>query len=220
MWVVTKMSQISNIYSGKIACIDKANIDTDQIIPKQFLKSIKKTGLGPFLFDSWRYEDEGFLGKEMSKRTLKKDFVLNKEAFSKANILIARENFGCGSSREHAVWALKDFGIQTVIAPSFGDIFFNNCFKNGVLAIQISEQNIEKIFSNQSESNPIEISVDLVNQKIFSDHLFKENFEIDSYRKNCLIEGLDEIGYSLKYEKDINMFEEKIKKERPWIINE
>ena len=139
------MSQISNIYSGKIACIDKANIDTDQIIPKQFLKSIKKTGLGPFLFDSWRYEDEGFLGKEISNRTLKKDFVLNKEAFSKANILIARENFGCGSSREHAVWALKDFGIQTVIAPSFGDIFFNNCFKNGVLAIQISEQNIEKI---------------------------------------------------------------------------
>lgn len=214
------MAQISNTYSGKIVCLDKANVDTDQIIPKQFLKSIKKTGLGPFLFDSWRYEDEGYLGKEVSKRTLKSDFVLNNKAFSNANILIAKENFGCGSSREHAVWALKDFGITTVIAPSFGDIFFNNCFKNGILAIQISKSNLEKIFSKQSETKPLEISVDLVNQKIFYEKLFEENFEIDPYRKKCLIEGLDEIGYSLKYENEINKFEQKLREERSWIIND
>ena len=214
------MAQISNTYSGKIVCLDKANVDTDQIIPKQFLKSIKKTGLGPFLFDSWRYEDEGYLGKEVSKRTLKNDFVLNNKAFSNANILIAKENFGCGSSREHAVWALKDFGITTVIAPSFGDIFFNNCFKNGILAIQISKSNLEKIFLKQSETKPLEISVDLVNQKIFYEKLFEENFEIDPYRKKCLIEGLDEIGYSLKYENEINKFEQKLRKERSWIIND
>ena len=214
------MAQISNTYSGKIICLDKANVDTDQIIPKQFLKSIKKTGLGPFLFDSWRYEDEGYLGKEVSKRTLKSDFVLNNKAFSNANILIAKENFGCGSSREHAVWALKDFGITTVIAPSFGDIFFNNCFKNGILAIQISKSNLEKIFSKQSETKPLEISVDLVNQKIFYEKLFEENFEIDPYRKKCLIEGLDEIGYSLKYENEINKYEQKLRKERSWVINE
>ncbi|MDC3106886.1 MAG: 3-isopropylmalate dehydratase small subunit [Gammaproteobacteria bacterium] len=214
------MAQISNTYSGKIVCLDKANVDTDQIIPKQFLKSIKKTGLGPFLFDSWRYEDEGYLGKEESKRTLKNDFILNNKAFSNANILIAKENFGCGSSREHAVWALKDFGITTVIAPSFGDIFFNNCFKNGILAIQISKSNLEKIFSKQSETKPLEISVDLVNQKIFYEKLFEENFEIDPYRKKCLIEGLDEIGYSLKYEDEINKFEQKLRKERSWVIND
>ena len=214
------MAQISNTYSGKIVCLDKANVDTDQIIPKQFLKSIKKTGLGPFLFDSWRYEDEGYLGKEESKRTLKNDFILNIKAFSNANILIAKENFGCGSSREHAVWALKDFGITTVIAPSFGDIFFNNCFKNGILAIQISKSNLEKIFSKQSETKPLEISVDLVNQKIFYEKLFEENFEIDPYRKKCLIEGLDEIGYSLKYEDEINKFEQKLRKERSWVIND
>ena len=214
------MAQISNTYSGKIICLDKANVDTDQIIPKQFLKYIKKTCLGPFLFDSWRYEDEGYLGKEESKRTLKNDFILNNKAFSNANILIAKENFGCGSSREHAVWALKDFGITTVIAPSFGDIFFNNCFKNGILAIQISKSNLEKIFSKQSETKPLEISVDLVNQKIFYEKLFEENFEIDPYRKKCLIEGLDEIGYSLKYEDEINKFEQKLRKERSWVIND
>ena len=120
------MAQISNTYSGKIVCLDKANVDTDQIIPKQFLKSIKKSGLGPFLFDSWRYEDEGYLGKEASQRKLKKDFILNNKAFSDANILIAKENFGCGSSREHAVWALKDFGIATVIAPSFGCLLYTS----------------------------------------------------------------------------------------------
>ena len=214
------MAKISNKFSGKTVCLDKANVDTDQIIPKQFLKSIKKTGLGPFLFDSWRYEDEGYLGKDISKRTLKNDFVLNNKAFSEANVLVAKENFGCGSSREHAVWALKDFGITTIIASSFGDIFFNNCFKNGILAIQISKKNLDIIFSNQSEIKPIEISVDLVNQKIFDEKLFEENFEIESYRKKCLIEGLDEIGYSLKYEKEISNYEQKLRKERSWVIND
>ena len=173
------MAQISNTYSGKIVCLDKANVDTDQIIPKQFLKSIKKTGLGPFLFDSWRYEDEGYLGKEASKRKLKNDFILNNKAFSDANIL-----------------------------------------KNGILAIQISKSNLDKIFSKQSVTKPLEISVDLVNQKIFYEKLFEENFEIDPYRKKCLIEGLDEIGYSLKYENEINKYEQKLRKERSWVINE
>lgn len=214
------MSQISNLYSGEAACLDKSNVDTDQIIPKQFLKSIKKTGLGPFLFDAWRYQDEGFLGKNSSERLLNKDFILNKAIYKNINVLVAQENFGCGSSREHAVWAIKDYGISTVIAPSFGDIFFNNCFKNGVLAIEISDESIKKIFKNQSEKTALQIEIDLVNQIIFCKGVFKEKFKIDPYRKNCLIEGLDEIGYSLKYDEDILSYENKVKQLRPWIINE
>ena len=214
------MSQISNLYSGEAACLDKSNVDTDQIIPKQFLKSIKKTGLGPFLFDAWRFQDEGFLGKDPLERKLNKDLILNKSIYKNINILVAQENFGCGSSREHAVWAIKDYGINTINAPSFGDIFFNNCFKNGILAIEISEESTKKIFMNQSEKAPLQIEIDLVNQIIFCKGVFKEKFKIDPYRKSCLIEGLDEIGYSLKYDKDILSYENKVKQLRPWIINE
>ena len=142
----------SNLYSGEFACLEKANIDTDQIIPKQFLKSITKKGLGPYLFDAWRYNDEGYLGKKLADREINPDFVLNKSDYEGINVLIADENFGCGSSREHAVWALKDFGINVVIASSFGDIFFNNCFKNGVLAIKVSQESLNEIFKEQKEN--------------------------------------------------------------------
>ena len=139
----------SNLYSGEYVCLDKANVDTDQIIPKQFLKSISKSGLGPYLFDSWRFNDEGYLGKKVSERVKNSEFVLNLDQYQGSNALIARENFGCGSSREHAVWALKDFGINVVIAPSFGDIFFNNCFKNGLLALKLDTKVVNQIFDQQ-----------------------------------------------------------------------
>ena len=211
------MSQISNIYSGKIACIDKANIDTDQIIPKQFLKSIKKTGLGPFLFDSWRYEDEGFLGKEMSKRTLKKDFVLNKEAFSKANILIARENFGCGSSREHAPWALSDFGIKCIISTSFADIFYNNSFKNGLLPIKVTPEQREALMADAKDKENPELEIDLPSQEIRRPNGSVIKFDIDPFRKKCLLEGLDDIGLTMQKSSEIQNFETKMSSERPWL---
>jgi len=210
----------SNLYSGEFACLDKANIDTDQIIPKQFLKSITKKGLGPYLFDAWRYNDEGYLGKKLADREINPDFVLNKSDYEGINVLIADENFGCGSSREHAVWALKDFGINVVIASSFGDIFFNNCFKNGVLAIKVSQESLNEIFKEQKENLQKQIEIDLINQKIKIPNIKSINFDIDDFRKNCLLEGLDDIGFSLKYESEITNYENKIKKLRPWILND
>ena len=146
------MKQTSNEFSGTFICLDKSNIDTDQIIPKQFLKSIKKTGFGDNLFDGWRYLDEGTIDQETSSRIVNKDFIFNNKLFIDSNILVSRENFGCGSSREHAVWALKDFGIKTVIAESFADIFYNNCFKNGLLALSLKKSEISKIFENFNEN--------------------------------------------------------------------
>ena len=210
----------SNLYSGEFACLEKANIDTDQIIPKQFLKSITKKGLGPYLFDAWRYNDEGYLGKKLADREINPDFVLNKSDYEGINVLIADENFGCGSSREHAVWALKDFGINVVIASSFGDIFFNNCFKNGVLAIKVSQESLNEIFKEQKENFQKQIEIDLINQKIKIPNIKTINFDIDDFRKNCLLEGLDDIGFSLKYESEITNYENKLKKLRPWILND
>jgi len=210
----------SNLYSGEFACLEKANIDTDQIIPKQFLKSITKKGLGPYLFDAWRYNDEGYLGKKPADREINPDFVLNKSDYEGINVLIADENFGCGSSREHAVWALKDFGINVVIASSFGDIFFNNCFKNGVLAIKVSQESLNEIFKEQKENFQKQIEIDLIDQKIKIPKIKSINFDIDDFRKNCLLEGLDDIGFSLKYESEITNYENKIKKLRPWILND
>ena len=210
----------SNLYSGEFACLEKANIDTDQIIPKQFLKSITKKGLGPYLFDAWRYNDEGYLGKKPADREINSDFVLNKSDYEGINVLIADENFGCGSSREHAVWALKDFGINVVIASSFGDIFFNNCFKNGVLAIKVSQESLNEIFKEQKDNFQKQIEIDLINQKIKIPNIKSINFDIDDFRKNCLLEGLDDIGFSLKYESEITNYENKIKKLRPWILND
>ena len=210
----------SNLYSGEFACLEKANIDTDQIIPKQFLKSITKKGLGPYLFDAWRYNDEGYLGKKPADREINPDFVLNKSDYEGINVLIADENFGCGSSREHAVWALKDFGINVVIASSFGDIFFNNCFKNGVLAVKVSQESLNEIFKEQKENSQKQIEIDLINQKIKIPNIKTINFDIDDFRKNCLLEGLDDIGFSLKYESEITNYENKLKKLRPWILND
>lgn len=210
----------SNLYSGEFACLEKTNVDTDQIIPKQFLKSISKTGLGPYLFDAWRFLDEGFLGKKLSDRKINPDFILNKPTYSGINVLISDDNFGCGSSREHAVWALKDFGINVVIASSFGDIFFNNCFKNGVLAIKISQDQINEIFFQQRQNSQKQIEIDLIHQKIKIPNIKLIDFEIDEFRKNCLLEGLDDIGFSLKYETEISNYENKLKQLRPWILNE
>ena len=210
----------SNLYSGEYVCLDKANVDTDQIIPKQFLKSISKSGLGPYLFDSWRFNDEGYLGKKLSERVKNSEFILNLDQYQGSNALIARENFGCGSSREHAVWALKDFGINVVIAPSFGDIFFNNCFKNGLLAIKLNTKVVNQIFDQQINNSQKQIEIDLINQNIQIPNLESIKFEIDDFRKTCLLEGLDDIGFSLKYENRITDYENKLKTSRPWILND
>ena len=205
------------IHSAKMVPLDRSNIDTDQIIPKQFLKSIKKTGFGPNLFDSWRYLDSGFPGQDNSKRQLNPEFVLNDKKYKGSEVLISKENFGCGSSREHAVWAMQDYGIKCVIAQSFADIFYNNCFKNGLLAISLSKDSIEELFrlSEKGEN----IHVDLFNQVILdSNELEIVKFEIEDFRKNSVLEGLDEIGLSLKYSKSILSYEENIKKLTPWIL--
>ena len=205
------------IHSAKMIPLDRSNIDTDQIIPKQFLKSIKKTGFGPNLFDSWRYLDSGFPGQDNSKRQLNPEFVLNDKKYKGSEVLISKENFGCGSSREHAVWAMQDYGIKCVIAQSFADIFYNNCFKNGLLAISLSKDSIEELFrlSEKGEN----IHVDLINQVILdSNELEIVKFEIEDFRKNSVLEGLDEIGLSLKYSKSILGYEENIKKLTPWIL--
>jgi len=211
------MKQISNEFSGVFVCLDKSNVDTDQIIPKQFLKSIKKTGFGENLFDGWRYVDEGSLEKSKSKRKIKKDFILNNEFFINSNILVSRENFGCGSSREHAVWALKDFGIKTVIAESFADIFFSNCFKNGLLALTLKKNEISKIFNSFDEGSPQSIEIDLINQTLYLG-VQEISFDIDDYKKNCLLDGLDEVGASLKFSDQIRSFEKTYKKNNPWLF--
>ena len=211
------MKQTSNEFSGTFICLDKSNIDTDQIIPKQFLKSIKKTGFGDNLFDGWRYLDEGTIDQETSSRMVNKDFIFNNKLFIDSNILVSRENFGCGSSREHAVWALKDFGIKTVIAESFADIFYNNCFKNGLLALSLKKSEISKIFENFNENSAQSIERDLINQMLyFGDFEFK--FELDDYKKKCLLEGLDEIGASLKFSNQIKSFEKNYQLKNPWLF--
>ena len=211
------MKQTSNEFSGTFICLDRSNIDTDQIIPKQFLKSIKKTGFGDNLFDGWRYLDEGTIDQETSSRIVNKDFIFNNKLFIDSNILVSRENFGCGSSREHAVWALKDFGIKTVIAESFADIFYNNCFKNGLLALSLKKSEISKIFENFNENSAQSIEIDLINQVLYyGDSEFK--FELDDYKKKCLLEGLDEIGASLKFTDQIKSFEKNYQIKNPWLF--
>ena len=205
------------VHEAKMIPLDRENVDTDQIIPKQFLKSIKKSGFGPNLFDSWRYLDTGYPGLDNSKRPINKDFVMNKEEYLGSEILITKENFGCGSSREHAVWALQDYGIKSVIAPSFGDIFFNNCFKNGLLAIEVSQETIKLLFKLTEENNLI--NIDLENQSILdSEERLICNFDIEPFRKKCVLEGLDEIGISLQYKDQIKAHEESIKNKTPWVF--
>ncbi|MBV06281.1 MAG: 3-isopropylmalate dehydratase small subunit [Gammaproteobacteria bacterium] len=204
-------------HSGRIIPLSRDNVDTDQIIPKQFLKSIKKSGFGPNLFDAWRYEDEGYPGQDNNNRSLKEDFVLNQDKYTGADILISRKNFGCGSSREHAVWSLMDYGFKVVIAESFADIFYNNCFNNGLLPIKLPENIIEDLFLLSEENK--EIEVDLIEQIILCGGKKLTDFDIDPFRKQCILEGLDEIGLSLKYSEEIKQYELKREKEAPWIFN-
>ena len=210
------MKNTTTFHHGTAVPLDRDNIDTDQIIPKQFLKSIKKSGFGPNLFDAWRYEDEGFPGQDISQRKLNEDFILNQDRFDGADILISKKNFGCGSSREHAVWSLMDFGFKVVIAESFADIFYNNCFNNGLLPISLSADEIS-VMLNLAEMGK-EIEIDLENQIIFSEDNEIASFQIDPFRKKCILEGLDEIGLSLTHAADIKAFEEKRAVESPWIF--
>jgi 3-isopropylmalate/(R)-2-methylmalate dehydratase small subunit len=210
--------QAFTTHRGIIAPLDRPNVDTDAIIPKQYLKSIKRTGFGPTLFDDWRYLEPGEPGQDHSKRKLNPDFVLNQPPYDKATILLGRENFGCGSSREHAVWALTDFGFRAVIAPGFADIFFNNSFKNGLLPIVLNEKYIDLLFAKVAESPGYEITIDLANQKIAGDDFRAMNFEIDPFRKHSLLEGLDEIGLTLEHADEIKAYEDKRRQQAPWLF--
>ncbi len=200
--------------------LDRANVDTDAIIPKQFLKSIKRSGFGPNLFDEWRYLDHGEPGMDNSNQPLNPDFVLNQPRYQGAQILLARDNFGCGSSREHAPWALEDYGIRVIIAPSFADIFYNNCFKNGLLPIVLPEEIVGELFKLVEANEGLKLTVDLEQKTITADTGLKINFELDEFRRHCLLEGLDEIGLTLAHADEIRQYEEKQKKITPWLFNE
>ena len=202
---------------SKVIPLDRSNVDTDAIIPKQFLKSIKRTGFGPNLFDEWRYLDHGEPGMDNSKRSINPDFVLNKPQFKDSKILLVRENFGCGSSREHAPWALLDFGIKVIIAESFADIFYNNCFKNGILPITLQKDEIEELFS-ETETKTLEIEVNLEKQFVKSSKLY--SFEIDEFKKSSLLNGLDEIGLTLENKSVIANFEKSYFSNYPWLKQE
>jgi 3-isopropylmalate/(R)-2-methylmalate dehydratase small subunit len=201
-----------------VAPMDRSNVDTDAIIPKQFLKSIKRSGFGPNAFDEWRYLDHGEPGMDNSTRPLNPDFVLNQPRYQGANILLARENFGCGSSREHAPWALEDYGFRVIIAPSFADIFFNNCFKNGILPVVLDGAKVGQLFSEVEANEGYQLSVDLDAQAITTPGGEVINFEVDAFRKHCLINGLDDIGLTLQHVGDIKAYEEKRKQQAPWLF--
>ncbi|MEX1665708.1 3-isopropylmalate dehydratase small subunit [Zhongshania arctica] len=208
------------VLEGIVAPMDRANVDTDMIIPKQFLKSIKRSGFGPNLFDELRYLDEGQPGQDSSNRPLNADFPLNFPRYKSASILIARENFGCGSSREHAPWALEDYGFQCVIAPSFADIFFNNCFKNGVLPIVLPATKVEELFAAMYANEGFTLAIDLAAQSVITPAGETIAFEVDSFRKHCLLNGLDDIGLTLQDADDIRLFEAKWQQKSPWLFRE
>lgn len=205
-------------HDGLVVPIDRANVDTDAIIPKQFLKSIHRTGFGPNLFDDWRYLDEGFPGQDCSRRPVNPDFVLNQPRYAGASILLGRINFGCGSSREHAPWALLDFGIRVVIAPSFADIFYNNCTKNGLLAVTLEEATIDRLFAAVMATPGYRLRVDLVNQVVVTPEGESLPFAIDAFRRRMLLEGLDEIGLTLQHADAIRAYEERRRREAPWLF--
>ncbi|MEN9774148.1 MAG: 3-isopropylmalate dehydratase small subunit [Pseudomonadota bacterium] len=210
--------QSLTVHRGLVAPLDRANVDTDAIIPKQFLKSIKRSGFGPNLFDEWRYLDQGEPGMDNSVRPLNPDFVLNQPRYQGASVLLARKNFGCGSSREHAPWALEDYGFKVLIAPSFADIFFNNCFKNGVLPIRLPEADVDWLFHQVHAFVGFELVVDLPSQVVSTgDGSRNFPFEIDEFRKYCLVNGLDEIGLTLRHADRIREFEARRLTEQPWL---
>ncbi len=204
---------------GLVAPLDRANVDTDAIIPKQFLKSIKRSGFGPNAFDEWRYLDHGEPGKDNSGRPLNPDFVLNQPRYQGASILLARENFGCGSSREHAPWALLDYGFRCIIAPSYADIFYNNCFKNGILPIVLDAEEVDVLFNEVEASPGYQLLIDLAQQVVVSPSGRSFSFEVDTFRKHCLLNGLDDIGLTLQKVDSIKAFEAKHKTTQPWLFN-
>jgi len=208
------------VHDGLVAPLDRANVDTDAIIPKQFLKSIQRSGFGPNLFEEWRYLDHGEPGMDNTKRPLNPDFVLNQARYQGASILLARKNFGCGSSREHAPWALDQFGFRAVIAPSFADIFFNNCFKNGLLPIVLPEQQIDRLFDEVKAFPGFRLIIDLEKQVITTANGSQTYpFEVGEFRKYCLLNGLDDIGLTLRQADKIRAFEERHLFDQPWLAN-
>jgi len=205
-------------HQGLVGPMDRANVDTDMIIPKQFLKSIKRSGFGPNLFDELRYMDEGQPGQDCSQRPLNPDFPLNLPRYNGATILLARKNFGCGSSREHAPWALEDYGFRAVIAPSYADIFYNNCFKNGLLPVVLSEQQLDVLFAEMYADEGYQLTIDLVEQKVVRPNGESFEFDIDQFRKDCLIQGLDEIGLTLQSAQEIKDYEKARAEQQPWVF--
>ena len=204
--------------TGLAAPLDRANVDTDAIIPKQYLKSIKRTGFGPTLFDGWRYLDSGEPGMDHSKRRINPDFVLNQTRYQGAQVLLARDNFGCGSSREHAPWALVDYGFRAIIAPSYADIFYNNSFKNGLLPIVLERTAVDQLFRECEATPGYRLVVDLVTQIVTSPSGTEFKFEIDGFRRHCLLNGLDDIGLTLQHVAEIKTYEERRRKEAPWLF--
>lgn len=204
-------------FTGIVAPMDRANVDTDAIIPKQYLKSIKRSGFGPNLFDDWRYLDPGEPGQDNKERRVNPDFVLNKKPYRYAQILLARENFGCGSSREHAVWALTDFGFKVVIAPSFADIFFNNSFKSGLLPIVLNDTVVDQLFDELQQHEDYQLSIDLENQVVSNSAGAQIPFEVDEFRKYCLLNGLDDIGLTLQHAESVKSFEKDYYQQSPWL---
>ncbi len=205
-------------YTGIVAPLDRANVDTDAIIPKQFLKSIKKTGFGPHLFDEWRYLDHGEPGMDITQRKKNPEFVLNQPRYEKATILIARENFGCGSSREHAPWAIEDYGFRAILAPSFADIFFSNCFKNGLLPIVLPTETIDDLFKAINKQEGYSLTIDLENQSVILPSNNKINFQVDAFRKYCLVNGLDDIGLTMQHSETIKAFEKSYYQKNSWLL--
>ena len=205
------------LLNGLVVPLDRANVDTDAIIPKQFLKSIKRSGFGPNAFDEWRYLDHGEPGMDNSKRQVNPDFVLNQPRYQGAQILLARDNFGCGSSREHAPWALEDYGFRVIIAPSFADIFYNNCFKNGLLPIKLDADKVDALFKATFASEGYRLTIDLEAQTISGADGTLYSFDVDAFRKHCLLNGLDDIGLTLQHTDEIAKFEAKHHAEQPWL---
>ena len=206
------------VHTGIVAPLDRANVDTDAIIPKQFLKSIKRSGFGPNLFDAWRYLDHGEPGMDHARRPVNPDFVLNQARYRGATILLARRNFGCGSSREHAPWALADFGFRAIVAPSYADIFHNNCYKNGLLPIVLGESEVAKLFDATAAFPGFSLTIDLERQTVATkDGSLEFRFDVEPFRKHCLIEGLDDIGLTLAHADEIRAFEARRLAEQPWL---
>jgi 3-isopropylmalate/(R)-2-methylmalate dehydratase small subunit len=204
-------------HTGIVAPIDRANVDTDAIMPKQFLKSIHKTGFGPHLFDEWRYKDPGYYGKPESQRQPNPDFVLNQSRYQGASVLLARKNFGCGSSREHAPWAIGQYGFRVILAPSYADIFFNNCFKSGLLPLVLSESQIDQLFNEVSAFPGYKLTIDLDRQRIVKGQGEEIAFEVNAFRKYCLLNGLDDIGLTLRHKDKIAAFEAQRLAAKPWL---